>query len=159
MSVQVQTVEELEVERKDLHLTTFNYGIVGLSEHLRSKFGFYDSAAPRPMLERLARDPTAAGYTPQKLVNKVVQDVREIMERHRAIDAGKYLQPVIYRRLVTEMLEAQRYAVDAINLYFMDPTKQVGTRDRGSPPAIASPRIRLYLDAQCHAVLSGLESY
>jgi hypothetical protein len=98
-----QTVEELEGQKRDLHLTTFRYTVAEIARDLER------IAREEGAHERLERDASrfheGESYTVEKLLLKIVVDCKAALKRHEDTPLERYADDFAYRTLVAEMLQ------------------------------------------------------
>ena len=57
--------------------------------------------------ERLREDRKAGGRTVPMFINKIIEQCREVLERHKGLSVEEYLKDGRYRALELEMMEVK----------------------------------------------------
>ncbi len=135
------TVEELETQKKDMHLAAFRYLLAETARDLAH------IAEEERAEDRLARDPlrvidlqrwleaggrlewllpgmtdgTEVTFTVAGLVGRIVAQGEVVLARHAAVAPERYNNDEAFRQTVTEMLETRAAAVATLRGYIEDP--------------------------------------
>ena len=102
------TVEELVGLKKKLHLSAFQ----SLVEETRRRLSFVASAMGAE--ERLVQDHTKGRHTVPAFLDKIVDQCREISQRHEAMQPAEYVIDKNFGRLVSEMVAVPGMAVSKL---------------------------------------------
>jgi hypothetical protein len=111
--------QELLEQKKRLHCAAFSCILDELARELDSIAGVGDAEA------RLARDPNWGKITVKKLLERILQRVKDVAKRHNETQAEVYVDDGEFKRLVHEMLDARTAAVSFLHLYLEDESQYV----------------------------------
>ena len=108
-NLKTKTVEELVAQKKDMHLTAFSYHIHEIEAEL-------ERIASHPEAEvRLQNDETReANHSVRGFVVRIVEQCKDVMSRHAAVNAKDYIKDQVFRGLVLEMLDVKLMAVSKL---------------------------------------------
>jgi hypothetical protein len=112
-----RTIEELLGQKKRRHLASFDHLIVETEREL----------------DRIAEEDDDSGIIPDErcvLVNRTIMDqVKEVRNRHESTEAERYTDDGAYRRLVTEMLDTVSMAISTLRLFLEDESESQSLKD------------------------------
>ena len=111
-----RTVEELLDQKKKMHIASFEYCLEEMHRNMLLRKEAFDL--------RLSQDVSGQMLYGIKSIESFVAFIgrlaRVFLDKHRKVDAEEYLEDQTYRALVTEMLEAKRFAESMLELYLVD---------------------------------------
>jgi ankyrin repeat protein len=101
------TVDELEIKKKTLHLSSFKYRIHEIELKLQ------DLAIERNAAQRLAEDTSKDDnvHTVDAFLERIVGQCKEVYSRHEAVSANDYNNDNKFRSLVLEMIDVKDMAI------------------------------------------------
>ena len=120
VNLKAERLEQLEEKKKSIHLTGFEFRVNEVRQRLQRLADEGGAEA------RLKRDKDRLGHFWKKahsvegLVSAQVAKVEAVLSRHRARAAAEYSDDDVYRRLVSESLEAARMAESALLWWLRD---------------------------------------
>jgi hypothetical protein len=147
-----QTVEELQSQKKDMHVNSFRYLLAETARDL------WRIAEDEGAQERLARDlrkefelkrwldiggqmewllegmvvGTQVTFTVAGLLSRIMLQCNAVLERHEDLDSERYHDDEAFRLLVSEMLETRAAAINTLRAYISDPDVMMQTVMRRS---------------------------
>ena len=109
-NVKTMTVEQLLEQKKQMHMSGFEFLLNEVKFELA-----------RVSEERIARGKAAVDTTGgvgllQWIVEGIVEECQETLQRHRSVPPLDYIDDEIFRRLVIEMLESKSHALSKVRL-------------------------------------------
>lgn len=120
VNLKAETLEQLENKKKDWHMTSFQYRIEELRNHLKL-ISVEGNAAAR--LQRDGIRPTS--ITVDQLIENLIEKVVVVKSRHSVMKARDYSSEALYRSLVSESLDVCRYARSILQLWLDDTSKRI----------------------------------
>jgi hypothetical protein len=118
-----RTVEQILGQKKRAHIAAFRFLVAETRAEL-ARIADTDGAAAA----RLAGDSTknqGGTHTVEGLLERIVRQVEEVVERHEAVGEGEYADDAVFQGLVTGMLDARRWAVSKLRLWLEDHTEYI----------------------------------
>ena len=110
-NLKARTVDELVDQKKDLHVAAFSYHIDVIRNELQR------IAVEGKAEERLERDKSTArddSLTVQEFLDRIVDQCKDVLSRHKAISSKEYLNDAVFRNLVLEMINVKAMAVSKL---------------------------------------------
>ena len=104
------TVGELLEEKKSAHLAAFNFLISELQSKLQEIADKNDDAKRRLDADT-SRD---ASHTIDGFLDRIIGQCKDVMSRHKAINAEEFVQDGVFRKLVMEMMDVPKMAVSKL---------------------------------------------
>jgi hypothetical protein len=140
-----RTVEELQAQKKSMHLASFRYLLAKTSrdlERIAEEEGAQDRLARDPLKEDSLKEWLESGgheewlqpgmldgaqvmFTVPGLLARIGQQCAEVLKRHEAEPTEKYNDEGAFRYLVAEMLETRAAAIATLRGYIEDPGAQM----------------------------------
>jgi hypothetical protein len=122
VNLSARTVEQLREQKKRTHCAAFRFLQDKLSGELDCLAKESDAAA------RLAGDPTKdqdGAHSVEGLINGILRQFEAVLKEHEKREEQDFADDVVFQGLVTEMLDAQRWAVYKLRLWLEDRTAYV----------------------------------
>ena len=103
-NLKAPTTDELVGVKKRIHLDAFKYRIEEIERELFA-LAVTSRADQRLLMDKTAKDPRGGPYTVDCFLGKILDQCKEVFERHDSIPASDYIDDGLYRRLMLEMAE------------------------------------------------------
>ena len=101
VNLKSRTCEELVAQKKQMHISSFEYLLDELAQELAELVASPDAAS------RALRDPLTRVANAGQLRSRIMEQCREVLRQHQAVPAELYLDDCMYRSLVAESLEVK----------------------------------------------------
>ena len=122
INLSARTVEELLGQKKRMHCAAFRFLVGELDEELQFL------AENRGGAARFLEDKTKnqdGKHSVEGLCKRIVEQFEEVLKVHAARAEQNYTDDAVYQGLVTEMLNARRWAVSKLRLWLEDHTQSI----------------------------------
>jgi hypothetical protein len=116
-NLSARTVERIVEQKKRMHCAAFSYLQHEVAEDLPRR------AEEGGATARFAADTTKnqdGSHTVEGLIAIIKGQVEAVLAAQRARDAREYIDDAVFQRLVTDMLDARRWAVSKLRLWLED---------------------------------------
>ncbi len=155
------TVEEHLGAKKRTHLTAFKYLVEEIRAEL-SKIAGSDGKAPAAdapgvASQRLARDGTHLNAGPDPvglLLDRIMEECKNRLREHAAVDALAYADNRVSQRLAGEMLDTRLFAVSKLRLWLVDRTELI-TSVMDYPPRMCHRLLTKFLTQSANKTRSA----
>ena len=110
-NLKAKTVDELMAQKRDMHIAAFSHHIELLNRRLCK------IAKKRKAEERLRRDTSldaSKNHTAGGFIDRIVDQCREVLSRHKAVNNQDFNNDDLFRSLVFEMIEVQSMAISKL---------------------------------------------
>ncbi len=114
MNVKTMMVEEIEGQKKRMHLASFRYLLGEIKQNL------IKLSRGEQISERLKKDITSEENTIEELVESILSECLQTFESHKEKDNDQLIEDQTFRGLVVEMLEIKMMAISKFQYYFED---------------------------------------
>jgi hypothetical protein len=120
VNLKAETLDQLENKKKNWHMTSFQYRIDELRNQLKDMALVGNAAA------RLHKDGSqGATITVEQLIENLLTKVQAVKIRHGEVNVRDYANESLYRSLVSDSLDACRYARSILQLWLDDTSKRI----------------------------------
>jgi hypothetical protein len=133
VNLSARTVEELVGQKKRMHCAAFRF-LLGELEQELARLAEKGSAAARLAfeMETIGDLVGAEHLTVGDLLENIADMVVTVLAAHQGREERDYADGAVYEGLVTEMLDARRWAVSKLRLWLEDRTRSMHTVKRCS---------------------------
>ncbi len=126
INLSARTVEELLGQKKRMHCAAFHFLSGELDVELACRIKKGDAAARLAVDNyRDAHVQQQSPYSVEDLRQKIMEQFKEVLRRQEAREAGDYADDTTFQGLVSEMLDARRWAVSKLRLWLEDRTEYI----------------------------------
>jgi hypothetical protein len=124
VNLSAPTVEELRGRKRRMHLAAFRFLLGELADELQHV------AETKEAKERWAsyiRTPSdeEGEEEMEGLIEKIKEEFEAVMNKHCDLDEDKFIDDASFQGLVTEMLDARRWAVSKLRVWIVDDTQHI----------------------------------
>ncbi len=116
------TVEVILGQKKGMHCAAFRFLVSELANELDLL------AKEGGAVARFAGDPTKnqdGEHTMEGLLEKIVEQFEEVLRKQQALMEEEYANDAVFQGLVTEMLDARRWAISKLRVWLEDRTQYI----------------------------------
>jgi hypothetical protein len=122
VNLSVRTVEQLLGQRKRMHCAAFRFLVCEFTSKL-DKIAKKGGSAKR--LEGDSTKDQEGTHTVEGLIQGIVLQFEKVLEAHEARNENDYTEDAVFQGLVSEMLDAQRWAVSKLRLWLENGTEYI----------------------------------